>query len=104
MRVRAGHRPTGWCRPYRSAWRGAVVSSCSRPLHFGRHRRQDRLDIAAGLEPKDSAAVVQQVELDVTSAPDQLLFAVGFVPPRIEIAPDQLGIDFQEGAPDLLGE
>src|SRR5258707_3990689 len=75
-----------------------------RPFHFRRHRRQDRLDIAAGLEPKNRAAVVEQVELDVTSAPDQLLFAVGFVPWRVEIAPDELGIDFQEDAPDLLGE
>src|SRR5258705_12483306 len=75
-----------------------------RPFHFRRHRRKDRFDIAASLEPKNRAAVIQQVEFDVASAPDQLLFAVGFVPWRVEIAADELGVDFQEGAADLLGE
>src|SRR5216683_4319472 len=76
----------------------------SRPLHFGRHRRQDRIDIAAGLQSEHGAAVVEQVELDIPSAPDQLLLAIGFVPRCLEIAPDQFGIDFREGAADVLSE
>ena len=103
-RPRGGHRPTGWCRPCRSAWRGAVASSCSRPFHFGRHRRQDRIDIAAGFQTENGAAVVEQVEFDIAAAPDQLLLAIGRRPRRVEIAPHQFGIDLQEGAADVLGE
>src|ERR1035438_4683669 len=52
----------------------------SRPLHLRRHRGQDRVDIAAGLQSKDGATVVEQVEFDITSAPDQLFLAVVGVP------------------------
>src|SRR5690349_19266480 len=100
-RFPAGHRPTGWCRPYRSALRAAGLS---RPFHLRRHRGEDGVDIAAGLEAKDGAAVVEQVELDIAAAADQLLLAVSRRPWRIEIAPHQLGIDFQESAADVLGE
>src|SRR5277367_2286201 len=55
-------------------------SFASRPLHLRRHRGQDRVDIAAGLQSKDGAAVVEQVEFDITSAPDQLFLAVASVP------------------------
>src|SRR4051794_10874122 len=43
----------------------ALLSSlpCSRPRHLGRQRHQYRLDIAAGLETEERAAVVEQVEL-----------------------------------------
>src|SRR5438128_1684264 len=58
-----------------------------RPLHLGRHRRQNRLDIAAGLQAEDGAAVVQQVEFHIASAPDQLFLAVFRAPRHIEIAP-----------------
>src|ERR1700755_174681 len=102
MRCRGVHRLTGWYRPYRSASRAAVWSSG--PFHFRRHRRQDRIDIAAGLQSEDGAAIIQQVELDVTSAPDQLLFAVGGGPGRAEIAPDDFRIDLQETAADILGK
>src|SRR5882757_10716437 len=73
-----------------------------RPLHLGRHRRQNRIDVAAGLQTEDGAAVVQQVEFHIASAPDQLLLAVFRAPRRIEVAPDDFGIDFQQGAADLL--
>jgi hypothetical protein len=52
----------------------------SRPLHHRRHRRQDRVDVAAGLQAEDRAAVVEQVELDIAAAPHQLLVAVGSPP------------------------
>src|ERR1700693_4144321 len=76
----------------------------SRPLHHRRQRGQDRLDIAAGLEAENGAAVVEQVELDIAAAADQLLFALGLVPRVCEIAPHQFGIDVPEGAADLAGE
>src|SRR5664279_2305598 len=82
--------------------RGSLVISW--PLHFGRHRRQDRIDIAAGLQPEDGAAVVEQVEFDVAAAADQLLLAVLGGPWRRKISPDQFGIDFGEGAADALRE
>src|SRR6187551_2548606 len=75
-----------------------------RPLRFRWHRREDRVHIAAGLQPEDRAAVVKQVELDVASAPDQLLFAVIGLPGRGEISPDDLGINLQEGAADIPGK
>src|SRR5207244_2520925 len=37
-----------------------------------RQRHQDALDPAAGLQPEERAAVVQQVELDVPAAAEQL--------------------------------
>src|SRR3954451_11332325 len=76
----------------------------SGPLHFWRHRRQDRVYVAAGFQSEDGAAVVQQIEFDVAPAPDQLLLAVGGGPRRVEVAPDQFGIDAQKGAADILGE
>src|SRR5215218_4911580 len=74
------------------------------PLYLRWHRRENRIDIAAGFQPEDGAALVQQVELDVAPTPDQLLLAVGGGPGKREIAPDQFGIDFQEGAADVLGK
>src|SRR5690349_5393154 len=74
------------------------------PLYLWWHRREDRIDIAAGLQSEDGAAVVEQVELDIAAAPDQLLLAVGFRPGAGEIAPDDIGIDLQEGAADILRE
>ncbi len=56
-----------------------------RPLHHRRHRRQDRLHIAAGAQAEDGAAVVEQVELDIAAAADQLLLALGLAPGRREI-------------------
>jgi hypothetical protein len=38
------------------------------PSHFGRQRHEDRLDIAAGLEAEEGAAVVEQVEFDIAAA------------------------------------
>ena len=71
------------------------------PLYLRWHRREDGIHIAAGFQPEDGAAVVQQVELDVATTPDQLLLAVGGGPGEGEVAPDQFGIDFQEGVADV---
>ena len=88
---------------------GGVVMVCGallalRPLHHRRHRRQDRLDIAAGAQAENGAAVVEQVELDIAAAAHQLLVALGLAPGRREIVRHQLGIDAAEGAADILRE
>src|SRR5208283_2548947 len=75
-----------------------------RPFHHRRHRGQDRLDIAAGAQAKDRAPVIEQIELDVTSALHELFLALGFGPGLAEISPHQLGIDAEEGAADFLSE
>src|SRR5438132_7771160 len=48
----------------------------ARPGRFGGERHQDRLDIAAGLQTECGAAVVEQVELDVAAAADELMTAL----------------------------
>src|SRR2546430_9307759 len=83
---------------------GGLASPRLRPLHFGRHRRQDRIHIAAGFQSENGAAVVEQIEFDVSSAPDQLFLAVFSAPGRVVIAPHKFGIDFQECAADILRE
>src|SRR3954453_286794 len=87
-----------------------AVGSCviaftfSRPLHFRRHRGEDGLYVAAGLQAEDGASIVEQIEFNVASAPDQLFFTVGRAPRRVEIAPDDFGINLQKGAADILGK
>src|SRR6202043_1177424 len=74
------------------------------PFHQRRHRGENRFDIAAGLEPEQCTAVVEQIELDIAAPPHQLLLALGFRPGLGKIAPDEPGIDAQQRAADLLGE
>src|SRR5215831_18815327 len=76
----------------------------SRPLHQRRQRGENRIDVAAGTQPEDGAAVVEQVELDVAAAPDELVLALGLAPWHGEVSSHQLRVDRVEGAADLLGE
>src|SRR3954464_11578949 len=97
----------GWnvIRGLRNQGRRALSPiSGSRPLHDGRHRRQDRIDVSAGAQPEDRTAVIQQVELDIAPAPDQLLLALGLDPRRREVSSHQLRIDGEECTPDILRE
>src|SRR6516164_1423008 len=55
------------------------------PLHLGRQRHQDRLDVAAGHQAEPGAAVVQQVELDVAAAPHELVLALGRRPRLVHV-------------------
>ncbi len=75
-----------------------------RPPHRGRQRGQDRIDIAAGTQAEDGAAIVEQVELHVTAAAHKLLLARGLAPGLRKIPGDQLGIDLAEGPAHVLGE
>src|SRR5690349_17355007 len=75
-----------------------------RPAHQWRHGGENRLDVAAGLEPEDGAAVVEQVELDIAAAPYELLLAIFLGPRRHHVAADDLRIDIEKGATHLLRE
>src|SRR5262245_8981122 len=66
-----------------------------RPFHHRRHRGQDRVDIAAGAQPKHGAAIVKQVELDIAPAPHELLLALRLAPRCREIAAHEVGIDLE---------
>ena len=81
-----------------------IVAGCDCYGHFTTGGSEDRIDVdvAAGLQPENRAAVVEQVELDVAAAADELLLAVGLGPRRREIAAHELGIDVEEGAADVL--
>ena len=46
------------------------------PFRQRRQAHQDGVDVAAGLEPEQGAAVVDEVELDVPAAAEFLEFAV----------------------------
>src|SRR5690606_41659368 len=81
-----------------------LMSVPLRPLHLWRQARQDRVDIAAGFQPENRAAVIEQVELDVAAAADQLLLAVGLGPVLVEILPYEAVVDDLEGAADILRE
>src|SRR5688572_4371807 len=76
----------------------------SRPQHFRRQRHQDGVGVAAGLEAEDSAAVVEQVELDIAAAADQLAAALLVGPVAAHVAAHDLGIDRQERLADCAGE
>src|SRR5689334_8482067 len=95
---------TWWCCWAAYFWFTARCADPSRPLHDRRHRRQDRLDIAARTQPEDRAAIVEQVEFRVAAAPDQLLLAFGVRPGICKVFPHQVWIDAQESAADILRE
>ena len=46
-----------------------------RPFYHGRHGGEDGLHIAAGFQAEGCAAIIEQVELDIASALDELFFA-----------------------------
>src|SRR6185312_11618020 len=72
-----------------------------RPGHHRRQGHQDRLDIAAGLQAEDGAAIVEQVELDIAAAAHQLMLAVLLGPAFLHVAPDERRIDVEEGQSDV---
>src|SRR5688572_16960761 len=76
----------------------------SRPQHFRRQRHQNRVGVAAGLEAEQCAAVVEQVELDITAAADQLAAALLVGPVAAHVAAHDLGIAGKERFADRAGE
>src|SRR3546814_5967873 len=75
-----------------------------RPGGFRRQAHEDRLDVAAGLQAEPGAAVVEQVELGVAAAAEELVAALLLGPGLRHVAAHQGGIDLQEGAADVLSE
>src|SRR5215471_9441301 len=75
-----------------------------RPHHQRRHGRQDRLDVAAGLQPENRAAVVEQVELNITPTADELLLAVCISPWGHHVAAHDVWVDADKGAAYALRE
>src|SRR3981081_4591056 len=69
------------------------MTARSRPPHFRRHRRQHRIDTAAGCQAENGAAVVEQIEFRIAPAPDRLFLAVTLVPRRVEITADAFSVE-----------
>src|ERR1700684_3322002 len=75
-----------------------------RPVHHRQHRGEDGVDIAAGAQAENGAAVIEQIELDIAAAAHQLFLALGFGPRFCEILSYQFRIDAEESAADVLSE
>ena len=70
-----------------------------------RQAHQDGVDVAAGLEAEQGAAVVEQVELDVAAAEFEQLAACRRRSNGVSIrAPDDLREDVEERLADVAGE
>src|SRR5271165_614581 len=76
----------------------------SGPARLGRHGRQNGGDVASGLQPENRAAIVEQIELDVTPAADELFLALGRGPRRRRVAPHDVGIDRDKTFADVAHE
>src|SRR5690349_9103526 len=91
----AGSASRDRSRPPRARRPGRTRSSS--PLRQGRKAHEDGVDVAAGLQPEQSASVIKQVELDIAAAEDretvQLLLAEG----RVHPLADDLRKDVEEG-------
>src|SRR3546814_6045346 len=66
--------------------------------------RSDRLDVAAGLQAEQRAAVMQQVELDVAAAPNQLVASLLLGPAIVHVPLDEARVDVEECLSDVAGE
>src|SRR6266404_2969745 len=76
----------------------------SGPCRFGRQRHQDRLDIAAGLQTECGAAVVEQVELDIAAAADELMTALVGGPGEPHARPHDGRENGEDSVPDRSEE
>src|SRR5258706_16420961 len=74
------------------------------PSHQGRQRHQYRLRVAAGFQTEHSPPVVEQVELDVAAAADQLMAALLLGPGELHPRPHNSREDAEEGFADRADE
>src|SRR5690606_32829422 len=65
---------------------------------------QDRVDIAAGLQPEQRPPVVDEVEFDVAPPPFELARPLRLPERHAHAAADELRKDGQEGLADVAGE
>jgi hypothetical protein len=71
----------------------------SRPAPLGQERHQDRLDIAPGHQAELRPAVVQQVKLDIASAANELVSALGVGPRLVLCRRTSFGYTSRKAAP-----
>src|SRR5476651_59405 len=81
-----------------------MKSPGSGPTCFRRQRHQDGLDIAAGHQAELGAAVVQQVELDVAAAANELMLALGRSPRLVHVFAHDRWIGLEERLADVARE
>src|SRR5215469_7786349 len=71
-----------------------------RPGDKRRQRHQDRLGVAAGLQPEHGAAVIEQIEFDIAAAADELMAPLLFRPRKRHARPYDRGEHAEEGCAD----
>src|SRR5690606_23751408 len=76
----------------------------STPLHLGGQAHQDGVDVAAGLEAEQGAAVVDEVELGIAAAPFELLLLVLGRPFHAHPLAHDLREHVEERLAHILGE
>src|SRR3546814_15463602 len=74
------------------------------PCRVRGQAHQDRVDIAAGLEPEQRAAIVDEVEFGVAPAPFELARLVRVGPRQPHAAAPDRGEDIEKGEPPGFGE
>src|SRR5579864_4301900 len=74
------------------------------PADQGRERHQDRLGAASGLQAEEGAAVVEEVELDVTAAAIELELALAVAEGGVAAALDDRQVRGQVGVADPAEE
>src|SRR5215213_1101796 len=82
----------------------APVVVGSGPGNRGRQRHQDRLRVAAGPQPELRAPIVEEVELNVAPAADQLVLSLLGRPGPVHVPAHQLRVDVEEGLAHGPGE
>src|SRR3954447_7007848 len=76
----------------------------SRPTHLRRQAHQDRIHVAARLQAKQRAAVMDQVEFDIAAAADQLVFTVRCAPRLAHAAADDAWINVKKCLPHVANK
>src|SRR5437762_11493188 len=74
------------------------------PAGERRKAHQDRVDVAAGLEAEQGAAVVEQVELDIAAAEFEQPLDLPVGEGRVHPFADDLGEDVEERFTDVARE
>src|SRR3954447_2686412 len=95
-----------------SGWRSNETLSCfrpgafcvSRPAHARRQRGENRVDIAAGLQAKNRAAIVEGIEFDVAAAPNLLLLTFGVGPRFRPVGAYDVRIDVEKALTNVPGK
>src|SRR5690242_16426636 len=76
----------------------------SLPPRQRRQAHEDRVDVAAGLEAEERAAIVEKVELDVAAAEFEEALHVLLGEGRVHAPADELRDDVEESFSDVLRE